>query len=78
MGSMEGTAGQNLFSWRTEMSSGGGRRGVEFAALVKSLCRRCPLGKQLDNTAAAQGKNGAQGRSSRVGSLESNQSHRSE
>lgn len=34
--------------------------------LVKSLCGRCPLGKQLDNTAAAQGKKGAQGRSSRV------------
>ena len=31
-----------------------------------SLCGRCPLGKQLDNTAAAQGKKGAQGRSSRV------------
>ena len=32
--------------------------GVEFAVLVKSLCGSRPLGKQLDNMAAAQGKNG--------------------
>lgn len=43
--------------------------GAEFAVLVKSLCGSCPLGKQLDDMAAAQGKNGAQGRGSRVGSL---------
>lgn len=43
--------------------------GVEFAVLVKSLCGSHPLGKQLDNMAAAQGKNGAQNRGSRVNSL---------
>lgn len=41
----------------------GWQAGGECAVLVKSPCGRCPLGK---HTAAAQGKNGAQGRSSRV------------
>lgn len=47
----------------------GWEAGVAFAEPVSHPGGRCPLGKQLASMAAAQGKNGARGRDSRVSSL---------